>query len=584
MGNAPDGPPTRRRRRVPFQRSLAPMKLSSNDRTIQRVLAETYFNVPRYQRPYSWTRDNVEELWDDAIQERDGDYFIGSMVVHPLSRSSDTVAVVDGQQRLTTLLMFLCAVRDAADAQGLETLAKGTHNLVERRDAEDQVRPVLRSETAHPFLEDLVLTRGAAQLGEAQGEEQESIRDAFVVAKAKVAKVVEAVMTNPRVGEQGKAKRIEKELRDLREQVLGLQVVFVETASRDDATTVFVTLNSRGKDLEPSDLVKAHMLSQLPKSGSLDQPLQRWQQIVDLFDASENRPDMNDFLLAVWRSRYGSATAKSLDKAVRKVIKRAQADAFLDELTEDARLFRILVEPSFRKWGQHTDLADSLRFFLTFGIRQPRPMTLALLRAYEAKSISVSQIRRALRAIENYHFTFHVLAGRSSTGGLSALYASRALRLTKATTSQERASILDEFVADLKKKRPTDDEFDVAFEALEFLEGFTADKRKIQYILRRFYERDGGSAPVDYAKMTIEHVASQSSSDAEIGTIGNLIYISEGLNNQLDNKSFPAKKRIMEGAGEWIPPEVLAVDRWTGRQIEARTKAMAERARDVVWR
>jgi hypothetical protein len=61
-----------------------------------------------------------EELSEDAIQDSDGDYFIGSMVVHPLSKSSDTVAVVDGQQRLTTLLMFLYAVRDAADERGVD--------------------------------------------------------------------------------------------------------------------------------------------------------------------------------------------------------------------------------------------------------------------------------------------------------------------------------------------------------------------------------------------------------------------------------------------------------------------------------
>ncbi len=159
------------------------MKLSSNDRSIQRVLAETFFVVPRYQRPYSWARENVEELWEDAIQERDGDYFIGSMVVHPVTRKSDTVAVVDGQQRLTTLLMFLCAVRDEADDQGFTTLANGTHNLVERRDAEDRLRAVLHSDTAHPYLQDLVFSRGDAELGPPQGEEQEAIRDAYELAR-----------------------------------------------------------------------------------------------------------------------------------------------------------------------------------------------------------------------------------------------------------------------------------------------------------------------------------------------------------------------------------------------------------------
>lgn len=136
------------------------MELSSNDRTIRRVLAETFFVVPRYQRPYSWTRENVGDLWEDAIRDSEGDYFIGSMVVHPVT--DDTVAVVDGQQRLTTLLMVLCATRDVADARGLTQLGNGTHNLVERKDEEDQVRPVLYSETAHPFLEDVCAQPGRA--------------------------------------------------------------------------------------------------------------------------------------------------------------------------------------------------------------------------------------------------------------------------------------------------------------------------------------------------------------------------------------------------------------------------------------
>jgi hypothetical protein len=559
------------------------VELSSNDRTIRRVLAETFFLVPRYQRPYSWNRDNVMDLWDDAIRDSSGDYFIGSMVVHPVS--DDTVAVVDGQQRLTTLLMILCAVRDVADRLGLDKLGNGTHNLIERRDEEDQVRAVLHSKTAHPFLDDFVLNRGEPQLGDAQGEEQEAIRDAFLQVRGYIDAIADAVTLDPKVPESKRLEKIDHELRDVREKVLGLRVVFVETGSRDDATTVFVTLNSRGKDLEPSDLVKAQLLAQLPKKGSLDRPMERWQRIVDLFDASEARPDMTDFLLAMWRSRYGTATAKTLDKAVRKEIKKKNADRYLTELEEDSKLYRVLVEPGYRRWGQHTELRDSLQFLLDFGIRQPRPLLLSLLRAYGAKQIKAGQFKRALRAIENYHFTFNILAGRSSSGGMSAFYASRALKLTEAGDAQARASEIDDLVKELKSRRPTDDEFDAAFQALEFTEHATADKKKIQYILRRFHEHYQPRAPVDYTKMTIEHLASQSAGGDRVGELGNLVYVSETLNNKLDSKGFAAKKKILAGAkGEWVPDDVLAATSWGAKQIDQRTQAMAEQARTKVWR
>ena len=84
------------------------MKLDSADRTLRQVLNTYFFFIPRFQRPYSWELENVEELWEDAIQESADDYFIGSMVVYP--HRDDTVAVIDGQQRLTTLMMLLCAI------------------------------------------------------------------------------------------------------------------------------------------------------------------------------------------------------------------------------------------------------------------------------------------------------------------------------------------------------------------------------------------------------------------------------------------------------------------------------------------
>jgi hypothetical protein len=211
-------------------------------------------------------------------------------------------------------------------------------------------------------------------------------------------------------------------------------------------------------------------------------------------------------------------------------------------------------------------------------------MVLSLLRAYNAKELRVAQIRRALRAIENYHFTFNVLAGRSSSGGVSALYASRALKLTEAQDTQQRARELDEFVKDLDSKRPADEEFDAGFEALEFTERFTADKRKIQYILRRFHEYETGSAPIDYKKMTIEHVASQSDGGDLTGRIGNLIYISESLNTKLGAKPFPGKKKLMQRAkGEWIPSAILTAEDWSEDEIRARTTAMAVEARTKVW-
>lgn len=153
------------------------MELTTTARSLREILKAHFFFIPRFQRPYSWTRENVEELWEDSIQEASGDYFIGSMVVY--KQAEDTRAVIDGQQRLTTLMMMLCALRDAADRHDLESLANGTQGFIERTDENDQARFVLTTETSYPYLQDHVLSRDPAQIKGKVGREEEAIRQAF---------------------------------------------------------------------------------------------------------------------------------------------------------------------------------------------------------------------------------------------------------------------------------------------------------------------------------------------------------------------------------------------------------------------
>jgi uncharacterized protein with ParB-like and HNH nuclease domain len=234
------------------------MKLASSQRTVRQVLKANFFFIPRFQRPYSWTKENVEELWEDAIQESSGEYFIGSMVVYP--HGHDAVAVVDGQQRLATLMMFLCALRDAAEANGAKKLANGTHTFIERSDENDEPRFILKTETSYPFLQDQILSRGDPQLKVKIGREEADIFAAFDRVNEYIDDLTTTVRDDPLIPDEKRDEALEKKLKDVRDKILDLLLIFIEVGDRDEATTIFVTLNSRGKDLEPADLVKAHLL------------------------------------------------------------------------------------------------------------------------------------------------------------------------------------------------------------------------------------------------------------------------------------------------------------------------------------
>jgi Protein of unknown function DUF262 len=91
------------------------MKITCLDKQVGQLLKESFYRIPRFQRPYSWERANVEEFWNDAVVENEAQYFIGNFVVYD---DKTAMGVVDGQQRLTTITLLLCALRNAFQKEG----------------------------------------------------------------------------------------------------------------------------------------------------------------------------------------------------------------------------------------------------------------------------------------------------------------------------------------------------------------------------------------------------------------------------------------------------------------------------------
>ncbi|HEY2154895.1 MAG TPA: DUF262 domain-containing protein [Isosphaeraceae bacterium] len=106
--------------------------MKSNNLTLGEILAyPSQYVIPVFQRHYRWDQPQWEKLWADlaALQEpgKTGRHFMGFLVLVPESVGPGRVAryhLIDGQQRLTTLTLVLCALRDAAREAGLAELAQ----------------------------------------------------------------------------------------------------------------------------------------------------------------------------------------------------------------------------------------------------------------------------------------------------------------------------------------------------------------------------------------------------------------------------------------------------------------------------
>ncbi len=509
------------------------MKISCRDKDIVHLLGEAFYKIPRFQRPYSWDHANLEELWNDTVVDNDSDYFIGNFVFY---QEKDALGVVDGQQRLTTITLMLCMLRDIMQEQGFTDLAKGIHSLIERPNIQNEKYYVLQTETSYPFLQECVQKFGKRPKNIQAGPEEKLIKAACEFLREKLDQVVEAIRSQPSQSEEKKKTAIREELCRIRDKVLSLKVICTCLEDDADAYMIFETLNTRGKDLTLSDLVKSHLY-----------------------------------------------------KALRKQIKKENAGDFLDDLVKESEIYRLIHEPTYKSWKKEDlDIRDALGAMELFRIKQQLPMVLAVMRHRADGTLKARRIRDILSAIENFHLIFNAVSSQRSSGGISFMYASAARNLHEAKSSAEKVKVLGALRKKLKSKLPPYAEFEASFLELRCSEKFTKQRSIVRYILGKMCRHDSAGISMDPDRMTIEHLAPENPptpnglTDEEIASIGNLVLLDQKANNYVANKPFSEKRKYLKDK-KWIDAEVRISTSWTATDITSHARRMAEKAYRKVW-
>lgn len=568
------------------------MKITCIDKDIKGVLESGYYVIPRFQRPYLWDRENVEEFWADAIVDTEGEHFIGSIVVFRLKDAK--MGIVDGQQRLTTVTMTLCALRNAFEAHGFGDLARGIHRLVERPDISDRDQYILQPETSYPYLQEYIQKFGPPEANATVGPEESLLRAAFEFISGNIQSAANSIFYDPSLSDKRKNTSLEKKLTEIRDRILGLKLIFIELDQEDDAYIIFETLNTRGKELRVSDLVKNYLTRLVkPKNVNVDLMKEKWNQMVALIEQSSGDVSVDNFLHHYWLSKHEYTTSKKLFKSLKKQIKKADASAFLDEISLDAKTYREIHDTSYCVWAPHElGMRQSLEALNTFRVKQDLPMILSLMRDYRARNLKKKQVERALATIEKFHFMFTAITSSRSSGGISFMYAMHARRLNTARNADDKLATIDELVGKLRDKKPSYQEFEANFVEKQYSKKYPKDKKLVQYILAQIHRHQKKAGiPIDYSQMTIEHLAPENPpsscgspiSDPVIAQIGNLILVDDELNKKLSNKTFLEKKSMLLKSSVWVDNLVKDADAWGEKEIDARSRYLAELAFDKVW-
>ncbi len=567
------------------------MKIESRDLDVRTMLSSGWYKIPRFQRPYSWDRENIQDFWDDVVRDNPGEYFIGSMVVYK-DGPPQTFGVVDGQQRITTITILLCAIRNLLRARGFQDLATGIHGVIERKNIDNRPEFVVSTESSYPYFQDRIQKWDPPSLDLRPLDEEKNLQAAFDQLSELLAKSEDGIDGDPTLTQKKKLDRLREKMTEIRDAVLGLKLISVQMDDEDDAYLIFETLNTRGKDLSLSDLVKNHLTKSIrSKNKQTDEAKVKWRQLLETIEGSSVPLEADTFLHHFWLSKFDYLPAKSLFKTLKKRVTLAAARGFLDQLVADAKLYRSIHEIPFGKWTkQERRLGMALEALVLFRVQQPTPCVLSLVREYKTtKKLRLAHIEDALVALEKFHFLFTAATSQRSSGGISKMYALHARELSEAKDTQAAVKVISDLKKKLRDRVPSLDEFAALFPEILYTDTITKQRKLIKYILAGLHRDKQTATTTDFDSMTIEHIVpqsriSQTLPEEVIGQIGNLVLVPESLNQALDDKEFKEKKDILIKNGVALDNEIKSATKWTAAEIIDRTHVLANEAYKKVWK
>lgn len=563
------------------------MKIESQDKKVDELLKGNIFLIPRFQREYSWEPDHVSAFWSDLLDNLSESYFIGAMVVYKDGRS--TLAVVDGQQRLTTITILLCAIREEFKRIGRVELANGLQAYIEQKDRENRTVYVLRTETSFPYLQEEVLKGDVSDLKVKIGPEEEAIKRAFEIFRQNISFEVEKFLQNKEHTKEENAEHAANWLSQLRDTVFDLNVILVTLDNEDDAYLIFETLNTRGKDLALVDLLRNHFAKYLRPTSEVDHATLKWRQVLDTIKSAPISLDPDTFIVHSWQSRYDFVTKAKVFQKAKERIAKANAKSHLDRFVSDSEQWRAIFDTEFFWIKSEKEVARSLEALRIFKVVQPTPGILSLVRAYKDSIISYRTLRNILSKIEKFHFSFNAITSSRSSGGISGMYASFGKRIFDAYDSNDAGLAISDLVQKLRDREVPEREFQVGFEQIIYTKKHSSQKALVQYILRKLAAHQQQPFLGETDDLTIEHLLPQSyiSTEADefiVGQIGNLMLIDGKTNGLLSSNEFKHKKKILIDRGYKLPELFEGVDTIDEAVIRENTKRVSELAFSSVWK
>lgn len=570
---------------------------------------QSFYAVPDYQREYVWETEQVEQLLTDINAELAGndpakapEYFIGSIVVCP--GCDGILELIDGQQRMTTLFLTLCAIRDRLEALGESPSDALGHQIAATSvDAAGRDHFRYRLDLQYEDSGDILVRIAKGTLYDADRATTRSIaniRNAYTV-------VLEFLK-----------REFEDDIAALRTfygyLVNKVKLIRIQTKDVATALKIFETINDRGVGLDSMDLLK-NLLFMKASRDEFEKLKVHWKELQDTIFGMGEKPLR--FLRYFVFSRYDVDVLREDEIygwfAKNEKVCGYAADplAFAKELLRSAQAYRNFLSGQDQNGGKNRYL-ENLQLLGGKAARQHLILLLA------GRHLPSELFDRLAREVEDLFFVYVIT--REPTRDFERNFARWAVELRKITDTDDLEAFIN------RRFTPAKAELSARFDdALGRLYFGSVQQYRLHYILAKltqhidlnaYGETEGTKWLSRYTGggFEIEHIFPQQPSEeaaAEFGTfedpnvadrLGNLVLVEKSINASLGRRPYSQKRDVYRqsqllltkalaerpkvGANTKIDIAVAELDpftAWNEAAVIKRQEMLAALARSV-WR
>lgn len=558
------------------------MNLDTSNRTYRQLVGNgLIYSVPRFQRDYSWTSSEWDDLWQDieGLFDENGEdeHYMGYLVLQ--SRDSKNFDVIDGQQRLTTLSIIVLAFLG-----NLQKLIDDGHES----DKNEQRLQQLRS-TFIGYLDPVTLIpKSKLNLNRNNNNLYQTYLVPLEPSPKRNLKATEHLMRKAydwfysvikQKFEKEKKGELLAQFIDTLSDKLFFTVITVNNEL--NAYKVFETLNARGVKLSSTDLLKNYLFAVVHNDGCDEHEMieldNRWERLVGLI-GSDSLPD---FLRAYWNSKNKFVRHAELFKRIRENINsKGEVFSLMRDLENNANIFAALPRSEDGLWSN--EQKKYIKVLRMFNVRQLYPLLLSGYHKFSEKDFT-----SLLKSCCVISFRYNII-GNLATNEQERVYNRLAVEL-----SNDSITSLHDLITSLGTLYVSDEKFKADFSEKELRTTQARNKRVVRYILFNI-EKHISTTTYDFESESynLEHIMpesinegwnhiSDSDHDQFLYRLGNMTILNSSVNKKSGNIGFDEKKkkyktsefmitqRISDENSSWDPDRIAVHQKWMAKQAAA---------------